>query len=295
MRLGPALAVAALLLGASCGRDDPGGDAQFLAAHDWARGAPWFGGFSGLHMFPGGQHAMVLNDSGWLVELRLTRDGEGRIAGAEPLAHWRLRSSTGKPLGGPIADAEGLAIGRDGTLYVSFEGVHRVARYDSPDAPARMLTRAQLFDGLPRNGSLEALAIDRGGRLYTLPETGRDAEGRIPVWRGDAGRWQVAFTLPPRGRFRPVGADIGPDGRLYLLERAVSPFGFRSRLRRWTLTETGVEGEETLLTTAAGSHDNLEGLSVWRDTAGALRATMVSDDNFLKIQRTELVEYRLPE
>ncbi|TDK51069.1 esterase-like activity of phytase family protein [Antarcticimicrobium luteum] len=296
MRLGSALAVVALLL-AGCEREgaEGPGAAQFLSAHDWERDEAWFGGFSGLHVFAGGARALVLNDSARLVDLRLTRDGAGQIAGIDPQMRWRLRSSEGKNLSGRIADAEGLAIGPGGALYVSFEGVHRVARYDRPDAPARVLNAPQVFRGLPENGSLEGLAIDARGRLYTLPESGRDAAGRIPVYRRDAEGWAVAFTLPARGRFLPVGADIGPDGRLYVLERAVSLFGFRSRLRRWSLTDTAATDEETLLTTAAGTHDNLEGLSVWRDADGALRVTMISDDNFLALQRTELVEYRLPD
>lgn len=295
MHLGSALAIAALLLAGACGRDGSGGSgsAQFLAAHEWTGEADWFGGFSGLHVFPGGARALVLNDRAGLVEVYLSRDGQDRIARAEPRRHWGLHSSTGKALTGWIADSEGLAVDPGGALYVSFEGVHRVARFDAPDAPAQVQNAPQVFRGLPGNGSLEALAIDRRGRLYAIPESGRDSAGRIPVWRGTAGRWQVAFTLPARGRFLPVGADIGPDGRLYLLERSLTVLGFRSRLRRWALTDAGAEAEETLLTTAAGTHDNLEGLSVWRDAGGALRATMISDDNFLKIQRTELVEYRL--
>ena len=42
-------------------------------------------------------------------------------------------------------------------------------------------------------------------------------------------------------------------------------------------------------------HDNLEGLAVWRDDSGAIRLTMISDDNFNLLQRTELVEYAVPE
>ena len=296
MRLGPALAIAALLVG-GCGPSGPGslGAAQFLSAYDWSRSEPWFGGFSGLHLSPDGQRATVLSDRTTVVEVRLTRDGDGQITGVEPLSHWRPRSSRGKPLTRRIADSEGLAIGHDGAVYISFEGVHRVARYTRPGAPATVLNAPWVFRGLKGNRSLEALAIDAAGRLYTLPEGGRDAQGRIPVYRRDTDGWQVALSLPAHGRFLPVGADFGPDGRLYVLERAVGVLGFRSRLRRWTLTETGAEQEETLLATAAGTHDNLEGLSIWRDAGGDLRATMVSDDNFLSLQRTELVEYRLPD
>jgi hypothetical protein len=91
-----------------------------------------------------------------------------------------------------------------------------------------------------------------------------------------------------------VDADFGPDGRFYLLERDLTLLGFRSRLRRWDITAEGPGNEVTLFQTAAGTHDNLEGLSIWRDSTGGLRATMISDDNFLPLQRTELVEYALP-
>ncbi len=67
--------------------------------------------------------------------------------------------------------------------------------------------------------------------------------------------------------------------------------GFRSRVRSFDLTG----GDERLeLKTGIGTHDNLEGIEVWRDGGGHLRATMISDDNQLPLlQRTEFVDYRL--
>jgi hypothetical protein len=44
-----------------------------------------------------------------------------------------------------------------------------------------------------------------------------------------------------------------------------------------------------------GFHDNLEGVAIWRDTAGHLRATMVADNNFLPFLSSGLVEYQLPD
>lgn len=271
------------------------GEARFVAGYEWTGAQDWFGGFSALEMADDGASAMLLSDRAVLAKARIIRDQDGRITGMEQLRHWRLHSSSGKPLAGPLADSEGLAVAPDGTLYISFENIHRVARYDRPGAAAQVLNDPETFRGLPGNGSLEALAIDARGRLYTMPESGRDARGMIPVYRRDPDGWHVVFSLPARGRFLPVGADFGPDGRLYVLERAVGLLGFRSRLRRWSVTEAGAGEEEMLLQTAPGAHDNLEGLSVWRDGAGRLRATMVSDDNFFALQRTELVEYTLPE
>ncbi|MDA1155104.1 MAG: esterase-like activity of phytase family protein, partial [Proteobacteria bacterium] len=50
--------------------------------------------------------------------------------------------------------------------------------------------------------------------------------------------------------------------------------------------------EEVLLETRLRTHDNLEGISVWQDEQG-LRMTLISDDNYRALQRTEIVEYRL--
>jgi hypothetical protein len=49
-----------------------------------------------------------------------------------------------------------------------------------------------------------------------------------------------------------------------------------------------------LFINGVGVQDNLEGLSVWRDIAGQIRLTLISDDNFRLLQRTEIVEYVLP-
>ena len=92
----------------------------------------------------------------------------------------------------------------------------------------------------------------------------------------------------------PTGADFGPDGRFYILERGHYSLGFHSSgARCLTLTETGFTDIQTILQTPWGTHGNLEGLSVWRDQDGHIRLTMVSDDNFLPFLRSEIVEYIL--
>ncbi|MDK3017777.1 esterase-like activity of phytase family protein [Pseudodonghicola flavimaris] len=296
MRLGPAIAITLLLCaGCDAGDGTGSGAAEYLSSYTWQEDAPWFGGLSGIELSADGHRATLLSDRARLITADLTRDADGRVVGAELTGQWPLRASTGQRLKGQAADSEGLATGPDGQIYISFEDIDRVARYARPGAPARVLNDPRTFGDPPRNRSLEALAMDGAGRLYTLPENAPDARGQIPVYRRDGQDWHIAFTLPPRGRFLPVGADFDPEGRLYVLERAVTLLGFRSRLRRWTLENDQPVREETLLTTAAGRHDNLEGVAIWRDNAGRLRATLVSDDNFLRLQRTELVDYLLPD
>ncbi|WP_386733863.1 esterase-like activity of phytase family protein [Lutimaribacter marinistellae] len=265
--------------------------ARHLSSHTWSDRGEWFGGFSAIEVGPDGLTMTILTDRGYLATGRITRKGEN-IVRADLTSVDRLRTSKGKKLVGRVADSEGLAMSGNGPFYVSYEGVHRVAAHAAPWAKARVLPRPEAFRGLATNGSFEALAIDVSGRLYTMPESNRLPDGRIPVWRWDGRAWSMPISLEQTGGFLPVGADFGPDGRLYVLERDFAQIGFRSRLRRIDLS-SGREDE--LFRTGLGRHDNLEGVSIWRDESGRLRATMISDDNFLSLQRTELVEYLLPD
>ncbi|MFS4581436.1 esterase-like activity of phytase family protein [Phaeobacter sp. C3_T13_0] len=273
------------------------GAAQLVAAYRWTHPAKWFGGFSALSMSPDGRQMTVISDRATIVTADIQRGADlmQAITSVTPTKAHKLRASDGAILRGRIVDAEGLAVAQDGTLFISFEGVSRVARHRKGDSRAEVLPRPKAFRRLPLNKALEALAIDKRGHLYTLPERALTKSGDIPVWRWNGSRWDRPFVLPSRGNFLPVGADFGPDGRFYLLERNFGFIGFRSRLRRWNVVGDHISGEVTLLETGLGLHDNLEGVSIWRDQSGALRATMVSDDNFKSLQRTELVEYRLPE
>ena len=93
-----------------------------------------------------------------------------------------------------------------------------------------------------------------------------------------------------------TGADIGPDGALYLLERRITLAGFMSRVRRFSLSapqlETPIEGT-VVYQSSPGKHGNLEGLSVWLDRSQNLRLLMIADDNQMIFQRGEIVEVTL--
>jgi hypothetical protein len=262
---------------------------------------PWFGGWSGIEISPDGSGMTAITDRGRLIRARIERDIErdkGLITGITPLRWWRLKSSSGRFLSRGIIDSEGLAIGNDAAIHISFEGVARVARYRTPNAPASVLSHHKTFKTLPGNSALEALAIDENNRLYTIPEQlGDGAAIRVFVMDNGTGNsaWHLAFTLSGDDNFRPVGADFGPNGQFYLLERGWSVFGFRTRVRRWNNVSVQPQNEQLLVLTQTGTHDNLEGLAVWQDKQGRIRLTMIADDNFLSVQQTEIVEYVIAE
>ncbi len=255
-----------------------------------------FGGFSGFEISPDGRRFHAVTDHAHLLTGRLERDGKGRIRGIAPEGFVPLKDPKGRPIAkGRERDAEGLAVGKDGTILVSFEGASRIWAYCSPACRARWVPAYRRFIGLAGNAGLEALAIGPDGSLYTLAEAPDTRSGDHSVYRFRDGGWSVPFAIPGRGNFRPVGADFGPDGLLYILERYnIGALAFASRVRRFKVSDDKITDEAIILETPIGAHDNLEGLSVWRDSGGHIRLTMISDDNFSHQQRTEIVEFRLP-
>jgi hypothetical protein len=301
-----AAVLAALALQGSASPTPPPG---FLSAIRWSEADTRFGGFSAIEVSEDGSRFTAINDKGSLVQGALVRGADGRLVEVRSGPIHRLKANGQEPLLAGRTDSEGMAVAPDGTVYVSFEGVPRVLRYADLMGPAENLPTPPEFADFPRNAALEALAMDARGVLYTFPEEmkgskrirlltgqpGNPRGGDFPVWRFDGTRWTQPFDLPRAGGFLPVGADFGPDGRLYVLERSFHGIaGFASRVRSFSVGARALGDARLVLQSPSGLHGNLEGLSVWRDAGGEIRLTMVADSNFLAFQRTEIVEYHLP-
>jgi len=263
---------------------------RFLSSYHWTSDRDGFGGYSAILLSPEGAGFVMMSDRTHLVEGTIHRH-EGRIIG--------IRSGEIQPIRIPDAllgrqshgDTEGLARDRDGRIYISLESDNRIISR-TKDGDWSILPPFPAIDALPPNKGLEALAIAPDETIYALPESSDGLLDPFPVfrYRSDAG-WDQPMSITRTQGHVPVGADVGPDGRLYVLERGFAGFGFYSRVRRFDLTGKGAVTGETLLRTEILRHDNLEGISVWQANDGTLRLTMVSDDNFLFFQRTEIVEY----
>ncbi|MDA7423530.1 esterase-like activity of phytase family protein [Thalassococcus lentus] len=264
--------------------------AEFLGSYLWRAEDHNLGGFSGLELSADGSRFVAISDRGGVVEGTIERNEDRiiRVTSGPPVP---LPDHKGQPLRGWRTDAEGLAGTPGETIYVSFEGGHRVWAYPTLKQADR-LPRPEAFSNFQGNSGLESLALDRRGHIYAIPERSGKLTRPFPVWRYD-GQWTQPFGLRRDGGFLPVGADFGPDDALYLLEREFNGFGFKSRVRRFVIENDQVVAEQTLLSTSLLRHDNLEGLGVWQDEIGDIRITMISDDNFRALQRTEFVEYRI--
>jgi hypothetical protein len=256
-----------------------------------------FGSFSAIAVAPAraGTRVTLVSDAGHVA--RMTLDARWRIADprfgelpAGPRTGWEKRDR----------DAESLA--RDpatGRVWVGFESANQIWRY-GPDgiafaAPAAM--RAWRSNGGP-----ESLARLHDGRFVALSESrpyGAAAREGL-VWRGDPvadPRPAFAFRYVPAPGYDPADLTELPDGRLLVLERALFlPFRWSNRL---VLIDpaalrpgAAVAGREIARLEAPLLHDNFEGVAALRED-GATVLWLVSDDNWLPIQTTYLLKFRL--
>lgn len=242
------------------------------------------GGLSGIELSQDGSTGLIASDRGQLFKVGIARK-DGRLSRIE-MSPWAKPATL-------EGDLEGVATLDGKTFFFSFEKDTRVVML-SPNGQITTLNKHPAFQTFEKNKSLEAVAIRSDGTLFTLPENPSNRSNSYPLFAYLNHNWQIVSGLPRRGSFMTVGADFGPDGLFYILERTVSPFGFRSRVRRFNLNVQGLD-EQVLLTTLPSKHGNLEGISVWRGSAGQTRVTMVSDNNFLSALRSEIVEYILQE
>ena len=288
------LIAAAVMMLAGAAADTPRAD--LVGRYVWKGSEPEFGGFSAIDLREDGLSFVTVSDSANIFWGRLQRNAAGAVTGVRSDPPIRPLSHHGTPVNEPMDDAEGVAIGPGERLYISYETFDRIVIYDGGGRIWVNEIWPDPFRGFIVNGGTEALAIDTQGALYAMPERSVHHDDQIPVYRLRAQAWDIPFTLRRDGDWAPVGADFGPDGRLYILERDYwGLIGFMSRVRRITIDGDRVVADEVLLETKAGQHDNLEGIAVWRDEDGDIRLTMISDDNFLPTQRTEIVDYRVRE
>jgi len=258
-------------------------DSEFI----WEHPANWFGGLSGVEILADGQTMVIVSDRGRIIEAELLRTN-GLLTSVTITHSVALRDETGKILVKPFSDAEGLAVSKDGKIYISFEGQHRVATLDLRTGVTVLMAPFPKANLLADNGGFEALAINPDGAVMAVPE--QFPATTFPLFAYRNSEWTIAAEIPKRGPFLPVGADFDENGRFYLLERAVTPLGFRTRVRRFDFNGASPQ-ETTLMQSLPSRFDNLEGISVWQDASGKTHLTLVSDDNFLPIQKTQIVEF----
>jgi hypothetical protein len=254
---------------------------------------PAFGGFSGLLIEDG--RLLAVTDDAHLLAAGLALTGSQLVLSQSRLAPL-LDPSGRRYLTKAGSDAEGLAW-FDGRLAVAFERDHRIMLLGA-DGRLHDTIQPRSFEQLASNGGIEGLATLPDGRLLAVAEAG-DAAG-VPVFviGPDGAVAEGRLALP--GPHAVTGADVGPDGQLYVVLRDFSLLAGPSiRVMRFSLGPDGFPVADSRATLAEFESrdgiDNMEGIALDRSPEGALRLWLIADDNFSFLQRTLLLALDLPD
>ena len=273
---------------------------ELLNAFELRSRHPQFGGISGLTIAADGR-LYAVSDRGYWIAARMRHDNEGRLV---DLLDWEIKpilTPEGIPTDGLLTDAEALASAPDGSLLVAFEQIHRLWRYLPPpetfDSPAQPIKTPHDLAKAPRNGGLECVAVLPDGRIFTIAEELQNKDGSFKGWLIDNER-SVELSYVPSAEFRASDCAALPNGDVIVLERRLSNFlSFSARLKRIraeSIRPSAVlNGEELLRLDPPLRVDNFEGIAVQEDQSGTL-IYLISDDNFHPLQRTLLLQFRLP-
>jgi hypothetical protein len=257
---------------------DPGGFGELRLAGAWKLTGEdsGFGGFSALAVDGGA--LVALTDFGVLARFP-------KPAGASAMA------LIGELPGGPgdrrfkrNRDSEALLRDPAGRgWWVAFENRNELWLYD--ERFLRPLGRVAFGrQRWPLNKGIEALAQAETD-ILAFPEQGRTVV-RI---RGLSER-SVPIDLP-RGRISD--AVQLPDGRLWVLHRNLTPFGFRNSLTELERTTAGYRFGQSLRL-GLSRLDNAEALAAERLPNGTTRLWVMTDDNLQRPMRTLLLALDVP-
>lgn len=268
---------------------------------------PNFGGFSGLRLTPDGAGINAISDRAHWLKARLVYDGETPV-GIEATRLYPMLGPSGKKLTGTrLGDTEALEI--DGnTAWVSTERRHGVMRFDlrkEENARGQSLTVPKRFAKLPYNAGIEAIGLvpdgPEKGTLLAISEEAFDDAGNHGAWllAGRTKKPARALSFRQRDEYAVTDLVFLPGaGDLIVLERRYRPlFSLNMRLRRVPLAEIRegavLDGEVLLEASFADGIDNMEGLAAHREADGTYVLTLISDDNFSRMQRTMLLQFAL--
>ncbi|WP_199553495.1 esterase-like activity of phytase family protein [Sandaracinobacteroides hominis] len=285
-------------------RSDPSADRvgrlRYLGGIDLSSSDIRFGGLSGMLWEPACNRLLVVSDTGIWVALETLEEGDLlrgiRSAWIAPLLDDKGNARTSKV----DADAESLARTADGATWVFFEQRHRGERYPGLTActPETLATAPDLefvpdvAKDWPRNGGMEAVATN-GDRIVAISEEAPGKTGGRMGFSSERGQSILTFDWQNPDGHSPSAMDqLDGDTMLVLHRRVGLLTGFTVVLSEGRPGVPGDVPRELARLAAPYTVDNMEALAVRKE--GERRFVyMLSDNNFIPLQRTILLKFEL--
>ena len=253
-----------------------------------------FGGISGITLSENGENFVLLSDKSFFFKGKIIRDNLNKIIDLKILEKGQLSSSKGEILTGKNIDSESIVkIDKNG-YYISFESNNRIMYHETLKSPGKFIPKHSDFDKLLYNDGIEALAIKENGELYALPELPPKGKELHPIYRFTNNEWSIIDEIEIDKGFKVVDAEMIDHENLITLERKFSFYdGFKIRLRRIKFEKDIIKNSEILLESLPWEYYNFEGLGKWKDSNGNIYLTLVSDNQFSPLLKTEVKEFIL--
>ena len=278
------------------------GDLEFRGGLVLTSTSSSFGGFSALLIQQDGSHFIALSDQGFWLRGRIIYEGDRPAAIADAMMA-RVLNAEGKP--SDRLDTESMT-GDRGTIYVGIERLNQILKYEYGKkgflAPGEPILIPPGIKDLPFNQGLEALVFvpegfALGGTLVAFSEWGLNEAGDLEGFLV-GGPSPGAFSVKRIDGYAISDAALLPDGDILILERKYTPqTGVAMRIRRLPQAAirpgATVDGPTVIEADSRFMIDNMEALSVHCTASGATVLTLLSDDNFSRLQKTILLQFTL--
>lgn len=270
-----------------------------------------FGGLSALHLSKDREVLLAVTDTGhWLRARPVWRNKQ--LVGLEHAVMSPVQAAEGRSLRATgHGDIEALAVGNNGS-YLADESFGSTIFF-APNVPGSLAAPVQPFKRraalkrLPKGRGIEALAyVERTGQapqLLAIAERSPDSDtATLPAWllpiNPDSADIQ-ALQYEATSGFDVSDAAFSKTCGLLVLERKLNWLGFfeiRLKLVQSNNIKAGstLKGLTLLATNSWASYvDNMEGVSVVDMPDGSCEVFMTSDDNYLPVQSTNLLQFSL--
>ena len=294
--IGPGVApLVATAIALDPGRSGIWRQGPLLFRRGWALSSPdrRFGGVSAIHVERG--RAMAISDDGYVLRFALPGAGPATVA-ISP-----LRDGPGNRDSKLDRDTEAMLVA-GANVWVGYERHNMIWRHRRRDFRAESSARPAAMRRWRRNSGAEAMARLADGRFLVLGEGGGGEFSPVVLFDGDPASPTTAASAlrircPPG--YRVTDAAALPDGRLLVLFRRFdwrSGFSAQLAVANADGLDEGATIEPRLLARLAPplAVDNMEALSVAVE-GGRTIVRIASDDNFMRWQRTLLLEFELAE